>query len=51
MNLVKYVILLVVAILIKNTNLRLRIDQAASFFWTYCTGAGLVAVALALIGL
>ncbi|MEW6039893.1 MAG: complex I subunit 1 family protein [Elusimicrobiota bacterium] len=50
-NFLRYVILLVVAILIKNTNPRARIDQAIKFFWTYCTIAGVLAVVLALYGL
>lgn len=46
----KYVILLVVIILIKNTNPRIRIDQATRFFWGPATVAALVGVILALIG-
>jgi len=46
----KYVLVLVLIILIKNTNPRVRIDQAMKFFWVYC-GIGLVAaVILAMIG-
>ena len=46
----KYVLILVLVILIKNTNPRMRIDQAMKFFWVYC-GLGLgVAVSLAIIG-
>lgn len=46
----KYLMLLVIAILIKNTNPRLRIDQAMRFFWRVPTVAALIAVGLALFG-
>lgn len=46
----KYVAILVLLILIKNTNPRLRIDQAMKFFWFYCGVALVVAVVLATIG-
>jgi NADH-quinone oxidoreductase subunit H len=46
----KYVLVLVLMILIKNTNPRLRIDQAMKFFWVYCGIALVVAVILASIG-
>ena len=46
----KYVLVLVLLILIKNTNPRLRIDQAMKFFWVYCGVALVVAVILASIG-
>jgi len=46
----KYVILLVVIILIKNTNPRVRIDQATRFFWGPITIACIIGVILALIG-
>lgn len=46
----KYVLILVLLILIKNTNPRLRIDQAMKFFWFYCGIALAVAVVLASIG-
>ncbi len=47
----KYVVLLVIIILIKNTNPRLRIDQAMRFFWGPVTALAIIAVALALMGL
>lgn len=50
-NFIRYVILLVVAILIKNTNPRLRIDHAMGFFWTYGLAGGAAAAVLALLGL
>ncbi len=47
----KFLMLLVVIILIKNTNPRLRIDQAMRFFWRLPTLSALTAVVLALFGL
>jgi len=49
-TILKYVILLVVIILIKNTNPRIRIDQATKFFWGPVAIAAFIAVVLALIG-
>ena len=46
----KYVLVVVLIILIKNTNPRVRIDQAMKFFWVYCGIALAAAVVLALIG-
>ncbi|MCJ7692628.1 MAG: NADH-quinone oxidoreductase subunit H [Sedimentisphaerales bacterium] len=46
----KFVIVLVLLILIKNTNPRVRIDQAMKFFWYYCGIVLVVAVVLAMIG-
>ncbi len=46
----KYVLIVVLAILIKNTNPRVRIDQAMKFFWFYCGIVLAVAIVLALIG-
>lgn len=46
----KYVILLVLIILIRNTNPRVRIDQAVRFFWGPMTILAVIAVILALIG-
>lgn len=46
----KYVILLVIIILIKNTNPRLKIDQATRFFWGPVAVLALIGVILALIG-
>ena len=47
----KYVLLLVIIILIKNTNPRVKIDQAIKFFWGPLTILAVLAVILALIGL
>ncbi len=46
----KYVLILVLLILIKNTNPRMRIDQAMKFFWVYCGIALVIAIILAIIG-
>ncbi len=47
---IKYVLILVVVILIKNTNPRLRIDQAIGFFWKILTPLAILGVILALLG-
>ncbi|HOJ40334.1 MAG TPA: NADH-quinone oxidoreductase subunit H [bacterium] len=47
---VKYIVLLVVMVLIKNTNPRLRIDQAMKFFWGWLTAFSLTAILLAFLG-
>jgi len=47
----KYIGILVIIILIKNTNPRLRIDQALRFFWGPVTVLAVAAVILASIGL
>lgn len=46
-----YVAILVVLIVIKNTNPRVRIDQAVRFFWGVVTAAAAASAALAFIGL
>ncbi len=46
----KFVLVLVLVILIKNTNPRVRIDQAMRFFWFYCGTVLAAAVILASIG-
>jgi NADH-quinone oxidoreductase subunit H len=47
----KYVVLLVIIILIKNTSPRVRIDQAMGFFWGAVTVMAIASVGLALLGL
>jgi NADH-quinone oxidoreductase subunit H len=47
----KYLLILVIAVLIKNTNPRLRIDQALRFFWGPVTAVAVMAAFFALIGL
>jgi NADH-quinone oxidoreductase subunit H len=37
-------------VLIKNTNPRVRIDQAMKFFWVYCGIILVIAIALAILG-
>lgn len=46
----RYIPLLVAAILIRNTNPRLRIDQALKFFWGPVTIIAMMAIILALFG-
>jgi len=46
----KIVLLLVIVIVMRNTNPRVRIDQAVGFFWgPWVTGVAVLAVALALL--
>jgi NADH-quinone oxidoreductase subunit H len=47
----KYVALLVIVTLIRNTNPRVRIDQAMRFFWGPMTVLAIIAVVLAFLGL
>ncbi|MGM0568663.1 MAG: complex I subunit 1 family protein [Elusimicrobiota bacterium] len=51
LGLLKYIGVIVISILIKNTNPRMRIDQALKFFWGPVTGAAALSVILALAGL
>ena len=46
----KYLLILVLLILIKNTNPRVRIDQAMKFFWGWMTGGAIIAGILAYMG-
>jgi len=48
---IKYLAILLLIILIKNTNPRLRIDQALRFFWRIPVVLGLIAITLAIFGL
>lgn len=50
LGILKYVILLVIIILIRNTTPRVRIDQGIRFFWYPVTILALLAVVLALLG-
>lgn len=50
-GILKYVGLLALLTVIRNTNPRLRIDQALRFFWGPVTGLAALAVILALVGL
>jgi len=47
----KYVVLLVLIVLMRNTNPRVRIDQAVRFFWFLVTPVAVGAVILAALGL
>ena len=47
----KYAVLLVIIILMRNTNPRVRIDQAMRFFWGKMTAIALIAVLLAVMGM
>jgi len=49
--LLKYVVLVALVTLIRNTNPRLRIDQTMKFFWFFLTPLGVLALLLALAGL
>ena len=49
-SLLKYISILVLIVLIKNTNPRVRIDQAMRFFWGWLTFSGIVGIILAFIG-
>jgi len=46
----KYLGIVVVMIILNNTNPRVRIDTALNFFWKYATPIGIVAVILAVLG-
>jgi NADH-quinone oxidoreductase subunit H len=50
-SILKYVALLVVIVLIRNTNPRVRIDQAMKFLWGPVTIIGILAIILAFLGL
>ena len=47
----KYLLLVVLVVLIRNTNPRLRIDQTLRFFWFGLTPLAILAVVLAVMGL
>lgn len=49
-GILKYILVLVLFILIKNTNPRLRIDQAMRLFWGYFTLLGIGGILLAVAG-
>ncbi len=46
----KLVVLIVIAVLMRNTHARLRVDQAMKFFWFMVTPVALVACALSVAG-
>jgi NADH-quinone oxidoreductase subunit H len=47
----KFLLIVVLVVLIKNTNPRFKIDQALVFFWFILAPLGIIAVVLAFIGL
>jgi NADH-quinone oxidoreductase subunit H len=49
-NILQYVMILVLMIVMKNTNPRVRIDQAVRFFWGPVTVMAVFAAALAFLG-
>ena len=49
-SVLKYLLIVVLMIIIKNTNPRIRIDTALNFFWKYATPLVLVAIVLAVFG-
>ena len=49
-GILQYILILVLVILIKNTNPRVRIDHALRFFWGPITGLALAGVILAMMG-
>lgn len=49
-TIVKYVIIVTIVVLIKNTNPRVRIDQAVRFFWGPVTVLAIVGMILAVAG-
>ena len=51
LTVVQYVVLLVLIVLVRNTNPRVRIDHAVKFFWYILTPAALVSLVLAYAGL
>ena len=48
-GILKYFLVLIIMILIKNTNPRVRIDQAFKFFWVKLTLFGIIGISLALL--
>jgi NADH-quinone oxidoreductase subunit H len=49
-SVLKYLLIVVLMIIIKNTNPRIRIDTALNFFWKYATPITLIALVLAVMG-
>ncbi len=50
-NILQYMLIVSLMVVIKNTNPRVRIDQAVKFFWGIVTAAAMAAVVLAYFGL
>jgi len=49
-TILKYLLILFLIVVIKNTNPRVRIDQAVRFFWGPVTAIAMTSVVLALLG-
>lgn len=49
-SVLKYLLIVVLMIIIKNTNPRVRIDTALNFFWKYAAPISLIAIVLAVFG-
>lgn len=49
-SVLEYLLIVVLMIIIKNTNPRIRIDTALNFFWKYATPLVLIAIVLAVFG-
>ncbi len=49
-SIVKYLIIVTIIVLIKNTNPRVRIDQAVRFFWGPVTVLAIIGMVLAILG-
>ena len=47
----EYLLILVLIILVKNTNPRIRVDQAIRFFWVPCLILSVIGIILAAVGL
>lgn len=50
-SVIKYLVFLILIVLVKNTNTRLRIDQAIRFFWLRMFPLAIIGFILALVGL
>jgi len=50
-SVIKYLVILILIVLVKNTNPRLRIDQALKFFWLRMFPLAIIGFILALIGI
>ncbi|GAB4328498.1 MAG: hydrogenase [Calditrichia bacterium] len=50
LNLLKYLLIIVIVVLIKNTNPRVRIDQAIRFFWGWVTLLAVAGMILMFLG-
>ncbi len=49
-SILKYLFIIVIVVLIKNTNPRIRIDQAVKFFWSWVTLLSVSAIILMFLG-